>query len=336
MNILLCSAGRRPYLVRWFREALVDNGLDGRIIVADSDPHAPARQSADTAVTAPLARDKHYRDWLGDLIVSEGIDLAVSFNDFELSEWSRLTEEAVWGPLVRMAPDVQNLVEDKYALYLAFQKLGIDTPESWLGGSAPDGIAAEGQYITKGRYGSASRGLRHASPSTLTAVMSEALREVTDRQGNPSGRLDPHEALDLVLVQDRVLGEEYGLDVVCDLTGNFAGVLARRKLAMRGGETDRALTVDPAEFEDTARRIAAAVPHPGTIDVDIIVDSQGRHNVIDINPRFGGGYPFSHLAGARVPSAYVAWASGGAMDESWLRYETNVMAGKTVEAVIVG
>ena len=35
-----------------------------------------------------------------------------------------------------------------------------------------------------------------------------------------------------------------------------------------------------------------------------------RPYVIDMNARFGGGYPFSHLAGMDLPRAYVAWAEG--------------------------
>ena len=41
MNILLSSVGRRPYLVRWFQEALEANGIEGKVIAADYDTYAP-------------------------------------------------------------------------------------------------------------------------------------------------------------------------------------------------------------------------------------------------------------------------------------------------------
>ena len=47
MNILLSSVGRRPYLVRWFQEALEANNLEGEVIAADYDVNAPSQGFAD-------------------------------------------------------------------------------------------------------------------------------------------------------------------------------------------------------------------------------------------------------------------------------------------------
>ncbi|MGA8478635.1 MAG: hypothetical protein WB696_11815 [Chthoniobacterales bacterium] len=50
--------------------------------------------------------------------------------------------------------------------------------------------------------------------------------------------------------------------------------------------------------------------------------------MIDINPRFGGGYPFSHIAGANLPAALIAWANGQQPDPAWFRVEANVAASR--------
>ena len=41
------------------------------------------------------------------------------------------------------------------------------------------------------------------------------------------------------------------------------------------------------------------------MDVDILENKEGELFVLEINARFGGGYPFSHLAGADFPLALV-------------------------------
>jgi len=335
VNILLCSVGRRPYLVRWFREALRDTGVDGKVIAADLDELAPAGEFADEFVAAPRSSDPGYRDWLAALLRESDISLAVSINDFELSEWSLLPREKEWAALVRLETQVQQLVEDKFAMSSALADAGIPTPFTWLGTEAGE-IAGQGEeFVTKGRFGSASRGLRFPESAELERAVAAASAEVTTRQSVPALEQDEFLPEELVIIQKRVSGVEYGLDIVSDFDGTFAGVLARRKIVMRAGETDRAESVEVGAFEHIARKISEVVPHPGTIDVDVIVDDDGQPWVIDINPRFGGGYPFSHLAGARVPHAYVAWAAGLPVEAEWLNSSSGVTGGKYVEAVRV-
>lgn len=333
MNILLSSVGRRPYLVRWFQEALRVNGLDGRVIAADLDGLAPSRSVADDFLVAPPVTDPQYRNWLAQVLEDEEVQLAISINDFELSAWAHFGRQEQWKPLIRLAPEIQTLVEDKLAMSKSLAQSDISTPQTWLGGNVSEGIEAENEYVTKGRFGSASRGLHFAEGKRLKNSIEAATQEVTNSQGQLAIEQEEYSPSDLVIVQERIVGPEYGLDVVCDLNGDFAGVLARRKIAMRAGETDRAESVSPHLFEKVARSIAEVVPHPGTIDVDVITDSDGEIFVIDVNPRFGGGYPFSHLAGARVPNAYVGWAAGKSVPNDWLNYDPGVIGGKCVETV---
>jgi len=54
-----------------------------------------------------------------------------------------------------------------------------------------------------------------------------------------------------------------------------------------------------------------------------------------MNPRLGGGYPFSHMAGANLPAALVAWANREQPDAHWLQVEPNIMASKYDELVVM-
>ena len=46
------------------------------------------------------------------------------------------------------------------------------------------------------------------------------------------------------------------------------------------------------------------------MDVDVLENECGELFVLEMNARFGGGYPFSHLAGADFPAALVTMAEG--------------------------
>lgn len=334
MNILLCSVGRRPYLVDWFKEALELNGVEGQVIAADLDPFSPAGTVADRFIEAPAVTDTEYQHWLSTVLDQHQVELAISINDFELSIWSGLPLTDSWKALIRLDADTQNLVEDKFIMSAHLRALGVPTPDTWLGTSAEElANDQERAFITKGRFGSASRGLRFPASSELVQVIDEVTAEVTDRTGVTAIYQQDYEPAELVLVQSRVDGAEYGLDVVNDLEGRFSGVIARRKLSMRAGETDRAESVDGSEFLSLARTLAEAVPHRGIMDVDVIVTREGEPYVIDVNPRFGGGYPLSHVAGANVPSAYIAWANHLVPSDSWDQVECGRVAAKYVAAM---
>jgi carbamoyl-phosphate synthase large subunit len=330
-SILLASAGRRPYLVKWFTEALVAQGVHGHVVLADMDELSSARAFTEVFVPAPAADDPRYEDWLRDTLRDHGVTLALSVNDFELSRWSRLSGPE-FASLVRLSPEIQDAVEDKRIMASLLSAHGVLSPQL----HSVEGLARrtsddDRELVLKGRYGSGSRGLRVTTSRRASDVLQSALGEVTHRTGEPAGAdVAPDEVL---IAQDRIRGDEYGLDIVCDLAGEFVGVLARHKLGMRAGETDRAVTIDPRPFEQLGRKLSECIPHRGVLDVDVIVDQEGHSWVIDVNPRFGGGYPFSHVAGADVPAALVAWLIGRGDARGQLAYEYGVTGSKSVDIV---
>lgn len=328
MNVLLCSVGRRPYLVEWFKRA---TGSADQVLIADADERSPARSIADGFILAPRVTDKHYEPWLRKTLRERNVGLAVSVNDFELSRWASMPKDEELDVLIRLDAVVQETVEDKLRMAEKLRSTGVSAPDTWLISDVVEGrvsLAPDAQYVVKGRYGSASRGLCFTTSMTLLSDVERSAQEVTDRLGRPVESLD--DAMDLLVIQPRILGDEYGVDVVCNFDDEYRTVLARRKLAMRAGETDRAESVSRDLFVETGMLVAEAVPHPGLIDTDVIVDGDGTQWVIDVNPRFGGGYPFSQLAGADVPAAYVDWANGRSESSTCLDYRDGVIAGKYV------
>ncbi len=58
--------------------------------------------------------------------------------------------------------------------------------------------------------------------------------------------------------------------------------------------------------------------------------------LLEMNPRFGGGYPFSHIAGADIPRYLIALAKRSSVDPRWLQVETGVRGYKDIDIVNVG
>ena len=102
---------------------------------------------------------------------------------------------------------------------------------------------------------------------------------------------------------------------------------------MRSGQTDRAVTVVDPEIERIPRRIGESLGHLGCLDGDLLVTRDGIV-VLDLNPRMGGGYPFSHMAGANLPAALVAWVRGETPDPEWFKVRPEVASSRVDEVVV--
>ena len=139
-----------------------------------------------------------------------------------------------------------------------------------------------------------------------------------------------------MIVQEFVPGDEYGCDVVNGLDGGYRRAFVKRKFGMRAGETDAAESVDRPPIVAAAEKIGRWSRHLGCMDSDWIVGADGVPILIELNPRFGGGYPFTHLAGANVVRACVDWANGKD-DMSWcVGYRTGVKISKEIGLRIYG
>ena len=108
------------------------------------------------------------------------------------------------------------------------------------------------------------------------------------------------------------------MDVMNDLSGINRGVSVKKKLAMRAGETDKAQTVSAPEIQFIGKKLGENLKHIGNLDVDVFEDN-GRYYVLELNPRFGGGFPFSYEAGVNFPKAIIEWLNGRDINDEVLK-----------------
>jgi carbamoyl-phosphate synthase large subunit len=340
VNVLIGSGGRRNYLVNWFRNAYQLVGVAGDVCVVDASPYAPALVDASRSKVLPNPDTPQYLAALSGCCQEWDIDLAFTLNDFESEIWAHGLVEPLPVPgmtLLGLPASLQQMASDKATYASLFSLRGIATPPTMIGADIPDApnhtALDTDQLLVKNRFGSGSAGLERCHRKDLGHVIDGLAPKALDARGR---RVDTRrKQLDCIVVQPEISGTEYGLDIVSNFTGDYQGVLARRKLRMRAGETDQAILVDPSPFEGLAKLIAETLKSRGLIDVDIIADTTGKLWLIDVNPRFGGGYPFSHMGGANVPACYLAWQAGIPHDESWLRYTENTVVAKTEDLRVI-
>lgn len=334
MNVLFTCAGRRNYLLEYFRAALGDKG---RVLAADASDSAPALQEADEAFLVPGVHDTGYTDAIKEICAANGVGLLVPLNDLELPVLSRNRASfASSGVCVLVPePDVVETCFDKIETARFLRLIGLITPLCY--DNLDDAKLALTRQdirfplVVKPRWGTASIGIEYTEDlseleSTFFLTGRRVFRTIISKAST-------QDAENSVVIQEKLKGDEYHLDVLNDLQGNYVATFAKRKLAMRAGETDKAVTVHDAELEEIGRRLGEGLGHIGNLDCDIFASDKGL-SVLEMNPRFGGGYPFAHEAGADAPAAIVAWAQGREANPAWLSCDADVSGSKCDRIVI--
>jgi carbamoyl-phosphate synthase large subunit len=335
MNVLLTCAGRRNYLVKFFGDAL---GAQGQVFAADASTEAPALQEADRAFVVPSINHPSYIDSLLSICRKYEAHLLFSLNDLELPLIAREKERFLQIGTVPVvsSPEVIDICFDKWATLGFLRDCGLDVASTCDSLDDAQEFLSQGELtfplVIKPRWGSASIGIEYPEDKEELDLAYRLVRKRLPRTilAGPSAEDLAHS----ILIQEFLTGEEYGLDIINDLDGNYVTTFVKRKLKMRAGETDRSVTVQDNRLMEVGRTIGQQLGHIGNLDCDVFVTDSGCY-VLEMNPRFGGGYPFSHIAGANLPAAIIAWARGETPDPSWLTVEYDVTASKYYDLIIV-
>ena len=331
----LSSAGRRSYLVEWFKRALCG---EGRVFVTNSEPDTPAMTAADASAVSPIIYSNEYIPFMLDYCEQNHVGAVIPLFDVDVPVLAehRAEFEAI-GCLPVVAPETfARVCSDKLASHDLLESVGIPQPKTYLGAEAFFAAAKRGEVrfpaFVKPRWGMGSIGLAVAeNENELRVICDMVERKVASSYLCYESAEDIENA---VLVQEMLDGQEYGMDVVNNLSGQYRGCVVRKKLAMRAGETDVAEVLASGEdprFESLARKLSELSHHPGNMDVDVF-DIEGKLVVLEMNARFGGGYPFSHAAGVNLPQALVEWLRGHECDSSAIEVK---LPGKYVKDISI-
>ncbi len=334
MNVLITCAGRRNYLVDYFKDALHPYG--GKVHVFNTDPDSAAYWQADVGVLSPFATDPHYAAFLENYCTNHAINAVLSCMDVDLSILADVKVKfAALGITVIIADAwVTEMALDKLKTYqfLLEHKLPVTPLFTDLNLALESIQRGELQYpvYVKPRWGMGSIALFKAENEKDLFFYVEKTRQIISGSFDRYGMVKDESAS--VIIQGSCPGQEYGLDIINDLAGRHQVTVVKQKLSMRSGETDKAVTVKNERLEKLGADIAAIMRHPANMDVDVFWDGEKAY-VLEFNPRFGGGYPFSHAAGIHLPKAIVSWLRNEIVDIAELltpRYGVQAMKGISV------
>lgn len=333
VNILLTTVGRRSYMVEYFKKAL--DGA-GEVHAANGTAQSPAFRVADKSVVTPLIYDENYIPFLLSYCKENKIDAVISLFDVDIPVLSKHKADfaAIGTRVITADPWVTEVCNDKWKTYRFLLENGFAAPKTYLTPEAALADIAAGRLdyplFVKPRWGMGSIAVFEAENETELQVFFEKTKRTI---GKTYLKYESNANIDeSVVIQEKLCGTEHGMDIINDLEGNPRNVIVKQKLAMRAGETDSAVTVDEPEIKALGQRLAELFRHPGNVDVDVF-KTENCPYILEINARFGGGYPFSHMAGADLPQAIVNWLRGEEAPEALLSAKTGITAQKDMHLV---
>lgn len=280
MNILIASCGTRNKIIQYFNRAL--NGR-GKTIATDASENAPALYEADVHYVVPRITAPNYLDTLYDICKKEKVTAILSLIDPELSLLA-LHENEFRELGVTVIGSSYELCErslDKYEMYKWLKEHGYFAARSYI---------RLDEFLTDVREG------KITYPVFVKPARGSASIAITKADDEETVRLLMSHGENM-MIQEYMQGQEIGVDCYIDLiSGKPVSIFTKRKLVMRAGETDKAVSYKDPKLFALVENFIEESGFLGQIDIDIF-DQDGEYYISEVNPRFGGGYPHAYECG---------------------------------------
>jgi carbamoyl-phosphate synthase large subunit len=108
-------------------------------------------------------------------------------------------------------------------------------------------------------------------------------------------------------------GDEFSIDLMCDLDGRCLNAIPRTMIESRGGESIKGTVIHDEELIDLGRRVGEALGVRGPCTVQAFRDPEIGLGITDVNTRFGGAFPapmYAARPGQTYPELIVRMGAG--------------------------
>ena len=307
MNILILSAGTRNKIVQYFKQAVGD---EGQVVATDASILAPAIYDADKYYIVPPISDPSYIDKILEICKAERINGVLSLIDPELSLLADNVErfEKIGTTVIGSSYELCEMALDKMKMCEWLKEHGYNCAQSWMD---------KEEFYEAVKKGKVSYPV-FVKPYRGSASVS--ISKVFDK--DTIDLLFMHEK-DL-MIQEFLDGEEIGADVYIDIiSGEVVSIFTKKKLKMRAGETDKAVSFKDDVLFDLIKKFVNESGYRGQIDIDIF-KIDGKYYISEVNPRFGGGYPHAYACGVDHMSLILENLRGNAVKSKIGNYKEGI------------
>lgn len=290
VNVLVTSAGATN-AINTIKALKRQNEVDISITTVDIDPLSAGLYLSDKHYIVPRASSKDFIPTILDICKKEAINIIIPIYSAELpifAENKDLLREHGVRIAVSPLPTIE-ICDDKMKIYQFFEKFNIPYPKVYSREEL-SGDAINFPLFIKRRKGSGSKGARIISNREELDFYLTHIK-------------DP-------IVQDFADGDEYTIDIVCDLKGRMIEASPRLRIQTRGGLAVKAVTVRDKALIAYAQKIVEELGIIGPANIQCKVKDDDIR-FIEVNPRLpSGGLPLAVAAGLNIPLIIVKMLLG--------------------------
>ncbi|MEG3658566.1 ATP-grasp domain-containing protein [Arenibacter palladensis] len=317
MNIIITSAGRRVSLVRAFQKELKQLVQNGKVFTADADPLASAAcHVADGYVQVPLLDQPDYVDTLIKFCTLKNISLIVPTIDMELLVLARHAAqfEANNIKLVLSSKDFIQKCRNKRIIHEFFRVKGISTAREF-----------SKDNFTLPLYIKPLDGSRSVDNYIITCK--EELRDYHFK----------NDKLMFLEYLDHNEYEEFTCDLYYDKNNILKCAVPRKRIEVRDGEVNKGLTLRNELVPYIQNHLSEIKGARGCLTAQFFKHKTNNKIFgIEINPRFGGGFPLSYLAGANFPKWIIQeYLLDQKIEENFEVWESNLLMIRYDDEILV-
>ena len=286
-NILITSAGRRVSLIKAFKEASKKLKTNSKIFITDLNLiRSPSSYFADDSFKIGFFNDPNYINDLLKICLKNRISFIVPTLDSELILLTNSKSLFSDNGINIIISDLRliKILRNKITTNTFFNSFNIKTPIIFNKDNMKFPV------FLKPLNGSNSKGIYKA----------ENINEI-----KPSD-LESNNMMILENI-DNTIYDEYTIDLYYDKKSSLKCVVPRIRLKVVGGESNQGITKKNEVLDFVKDKFSFIGGAIGCLTLQLFSNKLNPLDIIgiEINPRFGGGYPFSLNAGANFPEFII-------------------------------
>lgn len=286
-NILITSAGRRVSLIKAFKESFVQLKIKSKIFITDLNiKRSPAAYFADESFNIGYFNDPDYINDLLKICLKNNVSIIVPTLDTELIQLANSKPLFKSNGIDIIISDLKLIktLRDKITTNTFFNSLKIRTPIIY----SKDNMKFP--VFLKPLNGSNSNGIYKA----------DNFKEIKQSD------LESNNMMILENIDNNIY-DEYTVDLYFNKNSILKCIVPRIRLKVVGGESNQGITKKNEVLDFVKDRFSYLEGAIGCLTLQVFSNKSKPEDIvgIEVNPRFGGGYPFSLNAGANFPEFII-------------------------------